>query len=69
MKGIIISEKDLDLYCEVKLLNEYNIFLKDNNLKNSEENYSSFIVEFLAKRKEMKGKWLWKLIIWYYQMI
>ncbi|MGL5229964.1 MAG: hypothetical protein ACRC8F_03990 [Cetobacterium sp.] len=56
MKGIIISEKDLDLYCEVKLLNEYNIFLKDNNLKNSEENYSSFIVEFLAKRKEMKGK-------------
>lgn len=56
MKEIVISERDLDLYCEVKLLNEYNIFLKNNNLKNSTENYSNFIVEFLAKRKEMKGK-------------
>lgn len=27
MKNIIICESDLDLYCEVKLLNEYNKFL------------------------------------------
>lgn len=52
MKDIIISEKDLDLYCEVKLLNEYTKFLDENNLKNSEQNYSSFINCFLVKRKK-----------------
>lgn len=40
MKDLIISEKNLDLYCEVKLLNEYN----------------KFLIEFLAKRNLMKGK-------------
>lgn len=56
MKEIIISENDLDLYCEVKLLNEYSQFLKKNNLNNSNENYSKFLIEFLAERSLMKGK-------------
>lgn len=56
MKEIIISENDLDLYCEVKLLNEYSQFLKKNNLNNSNENYSKFLIEFLAERSLRKGK-------------
>lgn len=56
MKDLIISEKDLDLYCEVKLLNEYNKFLIENSLINSDESYSKFLIEFLAKRNLMKGK-------------
>lgn len=56
MKDLIISEKDLDLYCEIKLLNEYNKFLIKNNFINSDESYSKFLIEFLAKRNLMKGK-------------
>ncbi|MGL5622484.1 hypothetical protein [Cetobacterium sp.] len=55
MKKIIIRESDLDLYCEVKLLNEYNKFLNKNNLTNSNESYSKFLIEFLAGRKNKKG--------------
>lgn len=55
MKDLIISEKNLDLYCEVKLLNEYNKFLIENNLTNSNESYSKFLIEFLAGRKNKKG--------------
>lgn len=55
MKKIIIGESDLDLYCEVKLLNEYNKFLNKNNLTNSNESYSKFLIEFLAERKNKKG--------------
>ena len=34
MKEITIRESDLDLYCEIKLLNEYTKFLNTNNLVN-----------------------------------
>lgn len=56
MKKIIISEDDLELYCEVKLLNEYNKFLNKNNLTNSDESYSKFLIKFLDERSSMKGK-------------
>lgn len=55
MKEITIRENDLDLYCEVKLLNEYTKFLNTNNLINSNENYSKFLKYFLEKRKKSRG--------------
>lgn len=56
MKKIIISEDDLELYCEVKLLNQYNKFLNENSLINSDESYSKFLIRFLNERSSMKGK-------------
>ncbi|MGL5230951.1 MAG: hypothetical protein ACRC8F_09050 [Cetobacterium sp.] len=55
MKEITIRESDLDLYCEVKLLNEYTKFLNTNDFINSNENYSKFLKYFLEKRKRSRG--------------
>ena len=55
MKEMTIRELDLDLYCEIKLLNEYTKFLNTNNLINSNENYSKFLKYFLEKRKRSRG--------------
>lgn len=47
---IALNNNQLDYYCEKYLLENYNKYLAENNLKDSRENFENFIFQFLSKK-------------------
>ena len=47
---ITLNKNQLDSYCEIYLLNNYNKYLKNNNLEHSNVNFENFIIQFLSKK-------------------
>lgn len=47
---IKLTNNQLDIYCEKYLLENYNKYLKNNNLEHSNETFENFMFQFLSKK-------------------